>query len=179
MMKTIFYILLIAAIGGLIVACAKTSRNEVSTNASGSANSNSNKGRLDEPGDEAKKAPNSAERETQKPVNESKNSQNPSAKTSFELRCGWFSNPTPANAWLEDRDGEWIIGTQGGHQAEGDYPEFKDEEWVKTNINYGYGCACIRAKVDFKTRYVLEIESSYSQPLSVCRKDRALKEPKD
>lgn len=29
-----------------------------------------------------------------------------------EVRCGWFSNPTPANASLHDRDDEWIIGVQ-------------------------------------------------------------------
>jgi hypothetical protein len=22
-----------------------------------------------------------------------------------EKRCGWFQNPTPANAWLTDKDG--------------------------------------------------------------------------
>ncbi|HET7863945.1 MAG TPA: DUF4087 domain-containing protein, partial [Burkholderiaceae bacterium] len=35
------------------------------------------------------------------------------------LRCGWFDNPTPGNATLVDRDGEWTIGLQGGHQASG------------------------------------------------------------
>jgi hypothetical protein len=34
--------------------------------------------------------------------------------TDFETRCGWFSNPTPANIWLYDRDGDWTIGVQGG-----------------------------------------------------------------
>lgn len=97
----------------------------------------------------------------------------------FENRCGWFENPTPGNAWLTDRDGEWIIGVQGGHQAEGEHPEFADDEWVKTNINYGYGCACLKVKVDFKTHRVLEIASATAKPLSVCRKDRALKEPKN
>ena len=38
-----------------------------------------------------------------------------------ETRCGWFSDPTPANASLYDRDGEWIIAVQGGYQAEGDW----------------------------------------------------------
>ena len=42
------------------------------------------------------------------------------AATPFETRCGWFSNPTPSNAFLSDRHGEWIIGLQGGHQAKGD-----------------------------------------------------------
>ena len=36
-----------------------------------------------------------------------------------ENRCGILTNPTPANWWLIDRDGEWTIGAQGGYQAEG------------------------------------------------------------
>jgi hypothetical protein len=97
----------------------------------------------------------------------------------LETRCGWFSNPTPANAWLADKDGEWIIGVQGGRQADGDWPDFKPSEWVRTNGNYGYGCACLRVKVDRKTLDILEIKSAHARPLSACRKDRALKEPKE
>jgi len=41
-----------------------------------------------------------------------------------ETRCGWFSNSTPANASVHDREAEWIISVQGGYQAEGDWPEF-------------------------------------------------------
>src|SRR4030095_381063 len=69
----------------------------------------------------------------------------------FETRCGWFSNPTPANASLHDRDAEWIIGVQGGYQADGDWPEFGSGQWVKTNGNYGYGCACMRVQTNSKT----------------------------
>lgn len=65
-----------------------------------------------------------------------------------ETRCGWFSNPTPGNAWLTDRDGEWIVGTQGGAQADGDWPSFADSQWVATNGSYGYGCACMDVSVD-------------------------------
>ena len=101
-----------------------------------------------------------------------------SAVSRYETRCGWFSNPTPANAWLDDRDGTWIIGVQGGHQAEGDWPDFKPQQWVKTNGNYGYGCACLRVSVNHKTKEILEIKSSSARPLAACRKDRALKEPK-
>ena len=102
------------------------------------------------------------------------------AQTKFELRCGWFSNPTPGNAWLIDKDGEWTIGIQGGYQADGDWPDIADSHWVKTNVNYGYGCACIRASIDRKTERVIQIKSSYGKPLSACRNDRALrkKEPK-
>jgi hypothetical protein len=97
----------------------------------------------------------------------------------WETRCGWFSNPTPANAWFEDKDGEWTISIQGGHQAEGDWPAFKPRQWVVTNTGgYGYGCACLRVRVDKEKRIILEIKSSHARPLTACRKDRSLKEPK-
>jgi hypothetical protein len=91
----------------------------------------------------------------------------------FETRCGWFTNPTPANIWLDDRDGEWIIGVQGGYQVENDWewPAFKKSQWVETNGHHGYGCACMRVRVDRETWHVLEIKSSTARPLSACRKD--------
>ena len=95
--------------------------------------------------------------------------------TLSETRCGWFSNPTPANASLHDRDAEWIIGVQGGHQADGDWPEFGSRQWVKTNGHYGYGCACMRVQTNGKTHEVSMIESAQARALSACRKDAALK----
>lgn len=92
-----------------------------------------------------------------------------------ETRCGWFSNPTPANASLYDREAEWIVSVQGGHQAEGDWPEFGPKQWVETNGHYGHGCACMRVRVDKETNKVLEIESARARPLSACRRDPALK----
>ncbi len=88
-----------------------------------------------------------------------------------ETRCGWFVNPTPSNVWLIDRDDQWIIGVQGGFQAEGDWPTFSDKEWVKTNINYGYGCACMKVQVDSSSHRILRIFSAASRPLLACRKD--------
>jgi Protein of unknown function (DUF4087) len=103
-----------------------------------------------------------------------------SAQTRIETRCGWFSNPTPANAWLIDKDGEWTIGIQGGRQAEGDWPDIPDRQWVETNVHYGYGCACMRVKVNRGTHDILEIFSATPRTLSTCRHDPALKrkEPK-
>jgi len=92
-----------------------------------------------------------------------------------EMRCGWFSNPTPGNAWLHDRDAEWTIGAQGGHQADGDWPVFSPKQWIETNVHYGYGCACLRVVVDRATENVIKIESAKARPLSVCRRDRALR----
>ena len=97
-----------------------------------------------------------------------------SAVKGFETRCGWFHNPTPANAWLIDRQGEWTIGVQGGYQAKGDWP-VTPQQWVETNVHYGYGCACLKARVDRQTHKVLEIKSSYARSLSACRQDRSIK----
>jgi hypothetical protein len=106
---------------------------------------------------------------------------NPPAKTgsaAFETRCGWFSNPTPANISLYDRDDEWTIGVQGGYQTPGDWPwpVFKRGQWVKTNTgSYGYGCACLQVRVNKQTQEVLEIKSSSGRLLSQCRQDASLK----
>lgn len=93
-------------------------------------------------------------------------------------RCGWFSNPTPGNFWLDDKDGEWTIGTQGGHQAEGDYPPvFGKGQWIKTNGNYGYGCACVKGSFNADNHEVDAVTKATARPLAACRKDKALKKP--
>ncbi|WP_242112382.1 DUF4087 domain-containing protein [Luteimonas aquatica] len=93
-----------------------------------------------------------------------------------EQRCGWFDNPSPGNASLHDKEGEWTIAVQGGHQAKGDWPpKYRQGQWQRTNAGgHGYGCACLTVRVDAEEKNVLEIFSSRAQPLSVCRKDRAL-----
>jgi len=93
----------------------------------------------------------------------------------WEFRCGWFTNPTPANASLYDSEREWIIGVQGGYQAKGDWPVFSSKQWIETNGHYGYGCACLRLRVNRATAEVIEIESSRSRTLSACRRDPKLK----
>ncbi len=100
--------------------------------------------------------------------------------TMTEKRCGWFSNPTPANAWLIDPEDEWTISIQGGYQAEGDWPAISGNQWVKTNGFYGYGCACMVVESDSETHNIIRIESANARPLSACRKDKAIKnkEPK-
>jgi len=99
----------------------------------------------------------------------------PAVVEGFETRCGWFSNPTPANASLHDRDDEWIISAQGGYQAEGKWPSFKPGQWVETNGHYGHGCACLRVRVNRETYRVIEIKSARARPLSACRRDRSLR----
>lgn len=93
------------------------------------------------------------------------------------LRCGWFDNPTPANASLHDKDGEWTIAVQGGHQAKGDWPPaFKPAQWVRYGSgNYGFGCACLKVTVDAEEKNVVAILSAQAKPLAACRRDAAIK----
>lgn len=100
-----------------------------------------------------------------------------SRTATLENRCGWFHNPTPGNATLTDRDGEWVISTQAGPEADGDWPVFTDAQWKKTNGHYGHGCACMKVVVDRSERRVLHIASATAKPLKACREDRALPRP--
>lgn len=98
-----------------------------------------------------------------------------SPKQKNQTRCGWWDNPSPQNASLLDRGGEWIVGIQGGHQAKGDWPDFKDTQWVDTNGHYGYGCTCLSAIFDLRTHEVIRIHAAHTRTLSACRRDPALK----
>jgi hypothetical protein len=98
------------------------------------------------------------------------------ASAKAALRCGWFDNPSPSNVWLYDRDGEWTVGIQGGHQAKGNWPKFKPAEWIRSGSgSYGYGCACLRLQANAETRDVTLIVSATARPIATCRSDPALK----
>ena len=90
-----------------------------------------------------------------------------------ETRCGWLINPTPANWYLKDKDAQWTISVQGGYQAGGmnTIPPFNDDEYVKTNVNYGYGCACLNVVTDRNRMRITTIQGGEQLPLSTCRKD--------
>ena len=93
-----------------------------------------------------------------------------------QTRCGWLQNPTPANWWLRDRDGEWTLGVQGGYQAPGmdEMPDMSSAGWVEVNGHYGYGCACLRVSVDRRSGRVTRLYSARPLPLRQCRADRRL-----
>jgi hypothetical protein len=97
------------------------------------------------------------------------------------LRCGWLDNPSPGNAWLNDRDGEWTVAIQGGHQAKGKWtPTFKNSQWVRMGVgSYGYGCVCMKVKANAESQEIIEVISAIAKPLSACRQDKALKEPEN
>ncbi|OCR02418.1 hypothetical protein BCD67_22350 [Oscillatoriales cyanobacterium USR001] len=89
-----------------------------------------------------------------------------------ETRCGWLANPTPANWYLRDRDGTWLISSQGGYQAEGmDHLPSDQKEYVKTNGYHGYGCACLNVSTDSNRMRITMIQGGEELPLSTCRED--------
>jgi hypothetical protein len=180
MKNRLFYTLwLMVFCSFLLTACPGARQTNVAVNTTNAEGGGKAEAPKTDSQTEAGKTP---ENENSKKPDDTKMSAGNSAKTvsgeKFENRCGWFENPTPGNAWLVDKDGEWLIGTQGGYQAEGDWADFSDDQWVKTNINYGYGCACMKVTVDSKNRRILKISSATAKPLSACRNDPALKEPK-
>ncbi|AIV05958.1 hypothetical protein LA59_10950 [Vibrio harveyi] len=100
------------------------------------------------------------------------------AATAEETRCGWLENPSPANMWLIDRDGSWGISVQGTSNALDDksmellYQATADEnEFVRTNRNYGFSCACLTVDVDEEINSITTIYKSKQLPLKQCLED--------
>jgi hypothetical protein len=98
-----------------------------------------------------------------------------------EKRCGWIVNPTPGNWSLTDPKGDWQLGLQGGYQAYGmdNLPDFTTKEWVRTNGDYGYGCACLVVQTDPAAMRVKKVWSAVQKPLKQCEADKRLKKPQD
>lgn len=181
MTKRFFYSLSLLVFCSLLWACPGARETNVSVNSSNAASPSAEREQKPADKTEAGKSSentNSAGK-TEKKENFPADSVNTPTGGKFENRCGWFVNPTPANAWLNDKDGEWTVSVQGGYQAEGDWGDFPDDRWVKTNGNYGYGCACMKVRVDFEEKRILKIADWTTKPLSACRNDAALKEPKE
>ncbi|WP_244483224.1 DUF4087 domain-containing protein [Mesorhizobium sp. 1M-11] len=96
-----------------------------------------------------------------------------------ENRCGWLANPTPGNWWLVDKDKTWVLASQGDAEGAGSagmdkLPEFDPKQYVNSNGNYGYGCACLKLVTDPATKTVKSIAGGKILPLATCKKDKSL-----
>lgn len=104
----------------------------------------------------------------------------PVPAASVQTRCGWYANPGPANHYLFDRDGRWVIGEQGsrparGFDAEASRSNTTSSYWVRENVgSYGHGCLCLRVEVEPGEMRISRVYSSRQRPLAVCRADRRL-----
>ncbi|WP_371411924.1 DUF4087 domain-containing protein [Neorhizobium sp. T6_25] len=96
-----------------------------------------------------------------------------------ETRCGWLVNPTPRNWTLIDAQNEWLIMLQGGYEAKGmdKIKDMAEGEHVTINYSHGYACFCMNVSTD-KDGSVRQIYSTRQLPLSKCRHDPALSEPR-
>jgi hypothetical protein len=93
-------------------------------------------------------------------------------------RCGWLHNPTPGNWWLVDREGQWVLGTQGREPLAGmdDMPDMSSAGWVETNGHYGHGCACATITAD-AAGDVTAVSDFKPKPIKACSSDKALPSP--
>ncbi len=97
-----------------------------------------------------------------------------------EYRCGWLLNPTPANFYFIDKEGEWGISEQGirsplSDQSWDNMPESNDNEFVRTNVHYGFSCVCLNVRTNKKNHTILEIyKKSKSLLLKKCLEDKEL-----
>jgi hypothetical protein len=95
-----------------------------------------------------------------------------------ETRCGWLENPSPANMWLIDRDGSWDISVQGTPNILDDksmellyQATVNEKEFVRTNQNYGFSCACLTVDLDKEKKLIIAIYESKQLPLKKCLED--------
>ena len=95
-----------------------------------------------------------------------------------ENRCGWIHNPTPGNWWLTDRDGQWIMMTQGSYEAPGmeNIGDISAGDYVRTNGNYGYACGCMEVDTDGEGT-IARIYSFRQLSIGKCENDAALPSP--
>lgn len=92
-----------------------------------------------------------------------------------ETRCGWLENPSPANLWLIDADSIWTISEQGGvtvsDSSMDNLPTTNDDEYVRTNVNYGFSCVCLRVDTDRSSSRILVVHSGEQLLLKQCLED--------
>lgn len=96
-----------------------------------------------------------------------------------ENRCGWLVNPTPSNWWLNDSEKSWTIMTQGADdEPEGMdlIPDISEHDYIKTNGEYGYACACMKVETDGDEK-ITRIFSVRQLSLSKCKNDPSLEAP--
>ncbi|NBN77092.1 DUF4087 domain-containing protein [Microvirga tunisiensis] len=101
------------------------------------------------------------------------------AEAAPETRCGWVVNPTPGNWWLTDRDGDWILATQGSDaEALGmeNIGDISAGDYKAVNGPYGYACGCMKVETEVsgEGRRITVVYSFKQGKLAQCARDKTL-----
>ena len=96
-----------------------------------------------------------------------------------EYRCGWIENPGPSTWWMTDKDGRWVISTQGGYSVGSqsiDYlPNVIPNEYIRVSGIYGYSCGCLSVDTNKQNKRITKILTKGKQVfLKQCLEDKAI-----
>lgn len=99
-----------------------------------------------------------------------------------ERVCGWLDNPSPANLFFTDSEAFWFISAQGKAPLNDAsmnlvYAALHDEQqFVRTNVNYGFSCACLTVDKSLETNSITKVYQSEQMTLKTCLEDQAIAE---
>ena len=96
-----------------------------------------------------------------------------------EYRCGWLDNPEPGSYQLIDKEAVWNISKNGGYRIPAaslkNLPERQEEQFIRTNGNFGYSCSCVSVKTDVRNRRITAISFKGKQVLlKRCLEDKTI-----
>ena len=96
-----------------------------------------------------------------------------------EYRCGWLDNPQAGSFQLIDKEAVWSISNNSGYRIPAaslkNLPERQEDQFIRTNGNFGYSCSCISVKTDAINRRITAISFKGKQVLlKRCLEDKTI-----
>ena len=99
-----------------------------------------------------------------------------------ERVCGWLDNSSPANVFFTDNENDWVISAQGKSPLDDQSMNFvyaalhDEQQFVRTNVNYGFSCACLTVDKNQQTESITKVYQSEQMNLKTCLEDQAIAE---
>jgi hypothetical protein len=96
-----------------------------------------------------------------------------------EYRCGWLVNSEAGSFQLIDKEAVWSISDNKGYRIPAsslkNLPERKEDQFIRTNGNFGYSCSCISVKTESRSRRITSISFKGKQVLlKRCLEDKTI-----
>ena len=96
-----------------------------------------------------------------------------------EYRCGWLDNPEAGSFQLIDKESVWTISKNLGYRIPAaslkNLPQRQEDQFIRTNGNFGYSCSCISVKTDARTSRITTISFKGKQVLlKRCLEDKTI-----